>query len=100
MYDIYVGDTMEETLELLYSFTEKNHREFFNFIDSNNLKIGILNELRVYDETVNFSREEIKLIRKELDKINKITDMDFLISIIKACNKALDKKLELICSGE
>ena len=100
MYDIYIGKPEKEIYERLYSFPYEKHKDFFEFIDKNNLKdVKMLNEIRDVNEFVNFSISETLVIKKELEIINQMTNMDFSISLEKACIKALETNLDLICAG-
>ena len=102
MYDIYIGNAITEDFKLLFSFTEKEHNELFTFMDSikyNNYKM--LNEIREYNNSVNFFPNEIVILKSEVNYINGIKKgIQFSNALEKACNEAIKSNLELICSGE
>jgi hypothetical protein len=100
MYNIYIGNTNTESLKLLFTFNKEKHNELFEFIEANDIEIKILNEFKDYNGTINIFKNEIIILLKELDYINKIKNIDFSIKLGMACNEALERDLELICSGE
>ena len=102
MYDIYIGNTVKEEFNLLFTFSEKEHSELFNYLDTINYdKCKMLNEIKNYIDTVNFFHNEIITLKTELNYINTLNkNIRFSIALEKSCDEAIKKGLELICSGE
>jgi hypothetical protein len=102
MYDIYIGEVETERLELIFSLEEEEHEKFFSFLlkKDKNFSYPYLNQLKNYEYSVNFYRNEIFILQEELESIKTTMNFIFLEKLRLACEIALEKNLELICSGE